>query len=301
MADAPSAPPASGTERCGNAAACRALIVTAGGAGLCAGCRRVAYCRRECQRAAWGAHKVECKELQSHCAKAASGVPLIRGPVNMQGTFAATLAAARAGDAVAQFNVATMYMSGTLAVQSFASGWKWFARCAAQPAPPREEWAHLGDCYRHGRGVAADAEKAVRLFRVGAATGDAGAQFALAHCLDTGTGVAAPDFDAALALYTAAAAQDHAESIGNLGAYYASGRGVARDLPRAVALYKRVLAHPHALPTTVANAAFNLGLKYMKGDGVASNVEEGLRLLLRAAALGDETAPRLLRELGVLL
>lgn len=139
-----------------------------------------------------------------------------------------------------------------------------------------------------------NAAEAVRLYRVGAEAGDDYAMFRLARCLETGLGVSAPDVDAAFVLYTAAAARGYPAAIHNLGACYAAGRGVARDLPRAVTLWQRVLAHPQASQSDVAIAAGSLGVSLMPGDPV-----RGVLFLRRAAAAGNESAARCLRDLGL--
>ena len=184
MSAPPSASPTtSGTERCGNFGACGKTVAGGPGTGLCAGCRSVAYCSRECQAADWAAHKVCCKEMQN--AKKAAGT----APSHLLSSsppFAPTLAAAEAGGAVAQYNVAMAYASGTGVPHSWPSAFAWLARCAVQSSPPREVWMRLGTCYECGNGVAVNEVEAVRLYRVGAALGDAGAQYMLAQCLQRG-------------------------------------------------------------------------------------------------------------------
>ena len=293
--DAPHAPPSGGTQRCGNFDACGVLVTATDGAGLCTGCRSTVYCGATCQKAHWKAHKLRCKEIKRQRAKDAT-LPKLVGAVP---PFAPTLAAARAGNAVAQLDVAAAYGTGTGVAQSWSSAFEWLTRCAAQAAPPCEVWCRLGGCYQYGRGVAKDEAEAVRLFRLGAAAGDAGAQFSLACCLESAIGVPTPDFAASFALYTAAAAQDHAGAILNLGVCYGKGRGVARDAPRAIALWKRALAHPDAAQSGVALAARMVGASYCTDDGVPVDRELGARYLRQAAALGDEPAARVLRELGL--
>ena len=290
-------PPTGGTQRCGNFAACGVLVAATDGAGMCGGCRNTVYCSAACQKADWNEHKASCKEIQRQRAKAASAVPKLVGALP---PFAPTLAAARAGDAVAQILVAVAYTTGTGVSQSWSSAFEWLTRCAAQPSPPREVWSRLGACYEYGRGVAKDEAEAVRLYRLGAAADDTRARCDLAYCLEQAIGVPAPDFAAAFELYTAASAQDDPGAILNLGMCYHKGRGVACDTPRAIALYKRVLTHPRAAPSAMAAAAFHLGVGYWNGDdGVPSDAKLSARYMRQAAALGDESAARFVRELGL--
>ena len=298
MSAPPATPPTtSGTERCGNFRACGKTVLGGPGTGLCAGCRFVAYCSRECQAANWAVHKVYCKEMRN-ARKAASAAPArLFGALP---PFAQALAAAEAGGAVAQYNVAVAYASGTGVAQSWPSAFAWFKRCAAQPSPPIGVWAQLGLCYVHGRGVAVDEVEAVRLYRVGAALGDAGAQFMLAQCLQRGVGVPTPDRAGAFALFTAAYAQDHPSALYELGNCYGLGMGVTRDMPRAVSLWKRALAHPECLSNAAGLAAHNLGAAYWTGnDGVPRDRELAARYWRQAAALGYESAERELRGRGL--
>ena len=140
----------------------------------------------------------------------------------------------------------------------------------------------------------------MRLYRVGAALGDAGAQCRLAQCLMGGVGVPTPDRAGAFALFTAAAAQDEPNALYELGNCYSLGMGDARDLPRAVSLWKRALAHPQCSSDVAGGAAHNLGVTYWNGDdGVPRDRELAARYWRQAAALGDESSARELRDSGL--
>jgi len=74
--------------------------------------------------------------------------------------------------------------------------------------------------FANGRGVAQDYAEAVRLWRLAAAQGDAGAQCGLGRMYETGRGVAA-DTAEAIRLYRLAAAQGDAyatAALARLGA-----------------------------------------------------------------------------------
>ena len=298
MSAPPAAPPkASGTERCGNFDVCGKTVLGGPGMGLCAGCRSVAYCSRECQAADWAAHKAPCKEMRNAKNAATAAPASLFGALP---AFAPMLVVAEAGDAVAQYNVAAMYASGTGVAQSWPSTYAWLKRCAAQPSPPTDVWVHLGACYEFGHSVAIDDVEAARLYRVGASLGHAGAQCSLAQCLMRGVGVPTPDRGGAFALCSAAAAQGHPNALYHLGNCYDSGMGVARDVPRAVSLWKRALAHPQCSPAIAGGAAHNLGATYWRGDDcVARDTALAARYWRQAAALGDESATRALRERGL--
>ena len=299
MSAPPAAPPptAHGTEICSNFDACGSTVAGGPGSGLCVACRSVVYCSRACQAAHWASHKVACKEMRK-ARKALAAAPA--SFIGALSPFVPTLAAAEAGDAGAQFYVAVAYASGTGVAQSWPSAFAWYKRCAAQRSPPVLVWLTLGDCYELGHGVAVDEVEAVRLYRVGAALGDAGAQCSLAQCLQRGFGVPTPDRDGAFALFTAAAAQGHPEAMYFLGNCYSTGIGVARDVPRAVSLWKRALALPDCSPMAAGFAAYNLGAAYWNGvDGVARDRELAARYWRQAADLGNEIAARTRREEGL--
>ena len=286
-----------GTEVCANFRACGSTVAGGPGTGLCAACRTIAYCSRECQAAHWAAHKVLCKEVRNVLKAAAAAPAPLTGSLP---PFAPALAAAEAGDVGAQFDVAAAYASGTGVAHSWPSALAWFARCAAHPSPPRGVWLQHGQCYEYGRGVAIDEVEAVRLYRVGAALGDAKAQCALAKCLLRGVGVPTPDRDGAFALFAAAAAQDDPTALCALGHCYSTGAGVARDVPRALVLWKRALTHPQCVPALAGDTACKLGVAYWNGDdGVARDAELAARYLRQGAALRSESATRVLREVGL--
>ena len=206
------------------------------------------------------------------------------------------LAAARAGNAGAQYEVGAEYATGARVAQSWTSAVAWFTRSAAQVSAPIEVWAALGDCHRLGHGVPVSAEEAARLYRTGADAGDAEARYRLAKCFETGVGVPA-DMDVAVALY-AAAANAHPPALYQLAACYARGRGVTRDVPRAVALFQRLLTLPPGNMTSDAlrAAGRHLGVILWEGDGVPRDTARAAGYWRQAAALGDDIATSLLRE-----
>lgn len=94
-----------------------------------------------------------------------------------------------------------------------------------------------------------DPAEAVRLFEAAAALGSPEAQFELAKLYEQGLGVV-PDPARALELYRAAAAQDFADAINDLGFLtYQGGLGLAPDPDEALRLFGRAadLRHPQAL------------------------------------------------------
>ena len=118
-------------------------------------------------------------------------------------------------------------------------GGRWSAAVAAfrralalQPDYP-EAGFNLAQLHDGGRGVAADAAEAARLYRRAAERGHAGAQVNLGRMHQAGRGVARDDAEA-VRWYRRAADQGHPFAQFNLASMYRSGAGVRQD---AVAAY----------------------------------------------------------------
>lgn len=62
------------------------------------------------------------------------------------------------------------------------------------------------------------------------------------------------------------------------------GEGVAKDASRAAYWYTRAAEH------NIAPAQLNLGIMYLRGEGVQANMNEGRKWLEKAAHLGDNRA-----------
>jgi TPR repeat protein len=150
----------------------------------------------------------------------------------------------------------------------------------------------VGACYYNGcGGVAKDYAEAVRLFRLAAEQGDAGAQNNLGGMFEKGQGVA-QDYAEALRLLRLSAAQGDAAAQVNLGVMFSNGQGVAQDYAEAVRLYRL------AAEQGDAGAQFNLGVMFSKGKGVAQDRAEAIRWYRLAAAQGHAAAQRQLTALG---
>jgi uncharacterized protein len=78
----------------------------------------------------------------------------------------------------------------------------------------------------------------------------------------------------------------------NLAWMYSEGKGVPKNLARAVELYQKSADQGYA------NAQCNLGFMYEKGMGVAQNYSTARRLYERSAAQGYPNAVNLLKQLG---
>lgn len=94
-------------------------------------------------------------------------------------------------------------------------------------------------------------------------------------------------------IWEALDARNFGEAAFNLGILYEDGLGVARDMERALAYYRRGAANGSV------KAAFRVGKLYWLGaPGITRDEAEGRRYLAQAAATGDGEAARILAAAG---
>ena len=156
-------------------------------------------------------------------------------------------------------------------------------------------WAAL--CFALGvaGGAAADFGGGVRAYNSGdyaaahaawmplAQAGDAAAARNLGHLYRTGRGVAR-DLARALRWYRRAADQGFAGAQANLGDMFARGQGVATDYAAAAVWFHRAAVQGHVA------AQYNLGLLYETGLGVELSEETAMAWYHRAAGAGHQGA-----------
>ena len=140
-----------------------------------------------------------------------------------------------------------------------------------------------GLAYLEGRGVKADAGKAMVWMERAAKRGDSRAQYALGKASFEGEGVA-QDETKAVALLSQAARQGHPEAQHLLGEAYAGGRGAPKNLPWAARWYGKA-AHQG-----LRQAQYAYGLVHARGLGLPLDRTEGYRWLLLASRAGHERA-----------
>lgn len=149
------------------------------------------------------------------------------------------IAAAEAGDAQAQADLAWRHWFGDGVEQDRELGVRWFRRAADQGHGEACYW--LGSAYEEGIGVTADPAEAARWYRRGAEAGDPNARVALGLLLAEGRGMARDDA-AAVRWFRAAAEDGVSAAKYHLAEMYLAGRGVEQDPVRAVALWKDAAA-----------------------------------------------------------
>ncbi len=92
------------------------------------------------------------------------------------------------------------------------------------------------------------------------------------------------DLAKAVEWYQKAAAQGNADAQRNLGSMYNHGKGVPKDLAKAVELYQKAAAQGNS------HGQNNLALMYLNGEGVPRDLAKAVELYQKAAAQGNVAA-----------
>jgi TPR repeat protein len=151
-----------------------------------------------------------------------------------------------------------------------------------------------GKFFNGGMGLEQDLKRAVQLFEVAAAQGNAEAQDSLGVCYTQGQGVEI-DHKTAVQWWRRAAEQGYPVAQCNLGNAFYEGRGVAQSHDEAVKWFRLAAAQGQL------DALCNLGTCYGNGKGVARDDHEALRLYKRAAAMGHAKAAAQVEKLAARL
>jgi TPR repeat protein len=146
----------------------------------------------------------------------------------------ATIAAAKKGDAAAQYRLGEMYDLGRGVNQDYAQAVKWYRAAAEQGHAPAQ--FALAEMYKNGDGVPKDIAEAVRWYRRAADQGESRAQLLLGVLYESGVGVPM-DAGQAADWYRRSAEQGDARAQMLLANLYAVGQGVPRNAVAAYALY----------------------------------------------------------------
>lgn len=229
--------------------------------------------------------------------------------------------AAERGEPVGQYNYATSLLDGVGTEADPAAARLWYLRSALQGKA--SSFVALADLYASGNGVTTDTARAVSFYAAAARLGDARGQYRYALALELGDGVA-QDREAARPWYERAAGQGVAEatvalargelagassqagmerlencaSHGVVPCRYAlaealvNGPASVRDVQRALAM------HEAAAAANDARALNELGMLYLRGNGVAADAARGFGYLARCADLRGDGAEICLTNLG---
>jgi TPR repeat protein len=189
-------------------------------------------------------------------------------------------ARATAGDAAAQFDLATLLdsnlqISEKLLLKNNAASARLYERAAAAGLAQAQN--NLAFDYETGHGMPHDDARAAKWYLAAAAQGLANAQNSLGFLYQTGRGVP-QNAAAAAAWYGKAAAQNLALAQNNYGAAFESGNGVPQNFFTAATWFQRAAAQGEP------NAENSLGYLYFKGFGVPRDFAKSFKLFAAAAA-----------------
>ena len=93
------------------------------------------------------------------------------------------------------------------------------------------------------------------------------------------------DLEESTKWFMKAAEQNNAEALDRVGGAYLHGAGVKQDFAMAAAYYKKSI-----IADGYPDALLDLGLAYLKGEGVPKDENHGVSLMLRAAKQGNAAA-----------
>ena len=205
--------------------------------------------------------------------------------------------AADQGYAKAQNNLALCYDNGYGVAQDYKKAAIYYKLAADQGDV--EAQYNLALCYDNGQGVAQNDKEAARYYKLATDQGDMDAQYNVALCYHIGRGVA-KDCKEAARYYKLAADQGHTAAKRFLKQLEATPAGellsveenfskgkefyFRLDYIKAVKYYKLAADQGHA------EAQYNLGRCYEKGEGVSKDYKEAEKYYKLAADQGDVTA-----------
>ena len=267
----------------------------------CARCRCAFYCAAACQRAAWGAHKGVCVagaadelpalgEWSKMCSCLACGTDgALRACLDCRCAYYCDEQCQRAAWGAHRD---ACRAAAAAPIVDDATNQPHCSQCACDV--PRVRRKLCGRCHMVSycgeecarthwkaagghRGACAAAGAALfscMLSKAGA--GDRCAMFSVGAYYASGVGVAA-DTDAAVVWYKRAAAAGNVDAQYNLGCCYDSGDGVAVDAAAAFEWYTL------AAEAGNVKAQFNLGCCYRDGTGVAADAAAAFKWYTRAA------------------
>jgi localization factor PodJL len=151
-----------------------------------------------------------------------------------QATFQALRDHAEAGEAAAQYELATRYAEGKLVPRDLKIAADWYEKAATQGLAPAQY--RLGSLYEKGMGVTRDLVHARGLYERAASQGHSHAMHNLAVL--TAEGVEGkPDYATAAIWFRKAAEYGIRDSQYNLAILYARGLGVQQDLVQSYAWF----------------------------------------------------------------
>lgn len=185
------------------------------------------------------------------------------------------------GDAIAQFNLATLYEKGSRVEKNDELANKWYKKAADQGL--NQALFNLALRLEKGNGIPQDFNAAAKLYKKSASQGDPHSQFNLGVLYKNGTGVI-QNYSEAFKWWVKSAEQGFSHAQNNLGTAYDKGQGVKKDQSMAAQWYLKAANQGGKL------AQFNLGYLYAKGFGVQRNYDKAIKFYRLSARQGHPPA-----------
>jgi TPR repeat protein len=251
-----------------------------------------------------GVPKDYAKALAWYRVAAQGGCDEAVAKIDRYNDFVRALPHAKAGDPVAQSEVAAAYTNGDGVEQDYTKALEWYLKAADKQNAAAE--CGLGDAYYNGWGVPRDRVEAARWYRKAADRGYVEAQVSLGHAYRRGRGVD-QDYAKAMEWYRKAVAQGDARGQYHVGRMYEQGLGVPADYEEALGWFRRAADGGYASAKRKmrerdsflvakaegmggdAVAQRELGIAYADGLGVLKDAREATLWFRRAAEQGDAT------------
>lgn len=186
--------------------------------------------------------------------------------------------AARAGDAAAQLNLATLYYHGLGGSRDTEAAVRWFNAAAQQELPSAMN--ALGQMQYAGDGVPQNYDAAVNMFHRAADKGLGAAHHNLGICYYRGHGVN-QDYAKALQHFREAEKQGHALASNNIGMMYYFGQGVSTNHVEAARYFRLAAERGYSM------AQITIGKMYYNGEGVEKDMAKSIQWLVAASTSSD--------------
>jgi TPR repeat protein len=147
---------------------------------------------------------------------------------------------------------------------------------------------YLGWLMFQGNGLPKDVENVLKVMAAAAMDGDMPSVLRLAAVIE-----AQGKTNDAFQLYKRAASEGHAGGVFKYARCMENGIGCSRDPSAAAVHYERLVNQADH-----EEAMVRLAVLRINGTGVRKDVETGVKLLQRAASLGNAEAKQILKQLG---
>ncbi len=196
---------------------------------------------------------------------------------------------AKEGNALAQYNLATLYFFAQGMEKNTPEAIAWYEKSAAQNFP--KALYALGQIYLSGDGVPTEKEKGKNFHVAGAELGYPPSQFALALTYIIESSDLELNFIEGLKWMRLAADGGYSEAQYYLGAIYNLGEKVPQDMDKARHWYQKSAKQYNR------SALLQLGYIYIYANGVERDLDKGYGLIKQSADLGNSDAFMALADL----